>query len=291
MPKAQANGIELFYDEHGDPKGPPLLLVMGLGMQLIGWDARFVRLLAERGFRVIRFDNRDVGLSTHLDGVDAHLAEALAGDASQVPYRLSDMARDTVGLLDALGIEAAHVVGASMGGMIAQRMAIEHPRRMLSLCSIMSTTSARDVGHSTPEARAALLAPPAADREGAILRAMAAGRTVGSRVYPLGDEARRARAEAAYDRAYYPEGFSRQYAAIIAEPDRTRALQSVSAPTLVIHGEDDPLVQISGGEATARAVPDAMFLRVPGMAHDLPEPLWPRLVDAIVENSTRAGTN
>lgn len=288
MPKAQANGIELFYEETGDRNAQPLLLVMGYGMQLLGWDARFVRLLADKGFRVIRFDNRDVGLSTHLDGVDSHLQEALAGDTSRVPYRLSDMARDVVGLMDALGFGAAHVVGASMGGMIVQVLAIEHPRRVLSLCSIMSTTGASDVGQATPEAIAALLAPQATNREGAIARAMHAGRVVGSKVYPLGDEARRARAEAAYDRAFYPEGLARQFAAVVAGPDRTPALRSVTAPTLVIHGEDDPLTQLSGGEATARAIPGSTFLPLPGMAHDLPEPLWPRIVDAIAQNAARA---
>jgi pimeloyl-ACP methyl ester carboxylesterase len=288
MPKVQANGIELFYDEMGDRSAPPLLLVMGFSMQMIAWDARFVRRLADQGFRVIRFDNRDAGLSTHLDGVPSHLQEAMAGDTSKVPYRLSDMARDVVGLMDALGIEAAHVVGASMGGMIAQVLAIEHPRRVLSLCSIMSTTGARDVGQATPEALSALLAPQAMDREGAIARSMHAGRVVGSKVYPLSDEARRARAEAAYDRAFYPEGNARQFAAVIAGPDRTQALGSVTAPTLVIHGEDDPLTQISGGEATARAIPGAELFRVPGMAHDLPEPLWGQIVDAIARNAARA---
>ncbi|MFP2906258.1 alpha/beta fold hydrolase [Pyxidicoccus sp. 3LFB2] len=288
MPKVPANGIELFYDETGDRNAPPLLLVMGFTMQLIGWDAGFVRLLADRGFRVIRFDNRDVGLSTHLDGVASHLQDALAGDTSQVPYRLSDMARDVVGLMDSLGLDAAHVVGASMGGMIAQVLAIEHPRRVLSLCSIMSTTGDRDVGQATPEAMAVLMAPQATSREGAIARSIKANQVVSSKVYPPSDELRRARAEAAYDRAFYPQGVARQFAAIVASPDRTPALRSVSAPTLVIHGEDDPLTQISGGEATARAISGSTFLRLPGMAHDLPEPLWPRIVDAIAENAARA---
>jgi pimeloyl-ACP methyl ester carboxylesterase len=288
MPSVPANGIELFYDEYGDRSAPPLVLVMGLGTQMIAWQDRFVRLLADRGFRVIRYDNRDVGLSTHLDGVASHLKDVLAGDASQVPYRLSDMARDAVGLLDALGLDAAHFVGASMGGMIVQLLAIEHPRRVLSLCSIMSTTGAADVGQATREAMALLMAPQASDRDGAIARSMANNRALGSKVYPLSDEVLRARAEAAYERAFYPEGFARQLAAIRASPDRTPALRSVSVPSLVIHGEDDTLVQLSGGEATARAIPGATLLRLPGMAHDLPEPLWPRMVDAIAENAARA---
>lgn len=288
MPRVQANGIELFYDEHGDRNAPPLVLVMGLGMQLIGWNDGFVRLLAERGFRVIRHDNRDVGLSTHLDGVPSHLKDVLMGDPSQVPYRLSDMARDTVGLLDALGIDSAHFVGASMGGMIVQTVAIEHPRRVLSLCSIMSTTGARDAGQATREAMTVLMAPAATDRESAVARAITANRVIGSPAYPVSADVLRARAEAAFDRAFYPEGFARQLAAIRASPDRTPALASVSAPTLVIHGEDDTLVQISGGEATARAIPDATLLRLPGMGHDFPEPLWPRMADAIAQNAARA---
>ena len=288
MPRVQANGIELFYDEHGDRNAPPLVLVMGLGMQMIGWNEGFVRLLAGRGFRVIRHDNRDVGLSTHFDGVSSHLKDVLNGDASQVPYRLTDMARDTVGLLDALGIDAAHFVGASMGGMIVQTVAIEHPRRVLSLCSIMSTTGARDAGQATREAMTVLMGPAATDRESAVTRALAAHRVIGSPAYPVSDEVVRARAEAAFDRAFYPEGFARQLAAIRASPDRTPALRSVSAPTLVIHGEEDTLVQVSGGEATARAIPGATLLRLPGMGHDFPEPLWPQLVDAIAENAARA---
>ncbi|NMO17490.1 alpha/beta fold hydrolase [Pyxidicoccus fallax] len=288
MPKVQANGIELFYDEHGDPSAPPLLLVMGLGMQLLGWDERFVRLLAGRGFRVIRFDNRDTGLSTHLDGVRSHLKEVMDGDPSQAPYRLSDMARDAVGLMDALGIDSAHVVGASMGGMIVQTLAIEHPRRVRSLCSIMSTTGARNVGGATREAMAILMAPPGTDRESVLARAVVTHSVIGSKAYPVGEEVVRARAAAAFDRAFYPEGFARQLAAIRAGPDRTPALRTVSVPTLVIHGEDDTLVLPSGGDATAAAVPGAMLLRLPGMAHDFPEPLWPRIVDAIAENAVGA---
>ncbi|MTE18011.1 alpha/beta fold hydrolase [Streptomyces sp. TRM43335] len=289
MPRTPSNGIELEYDTFGDPDRPALLLIMGLGAQMTAWRPEFCRSLADRGFHVIRYDNRDSGLSTALDEVPPlDIRAVLAGDTSTVPYRLADMARDAVGLLDALGVEAAHVVGASMGGMIAQQLVIDHPDRVRSLCSIMSTTGDRSVGRATPEALAVLVAPPARDREEAVERAVRSATVLGSPAHPVPPEELRERAAAAHDRSHRPAGFARQYAAILASPDRTPLLRSVTAPTLVVHGAEDPLVDRSGGEATAAAIPGAELLVVPGMGHDLPEPLWPPIVDAIARNAARA---
>jgi len=283
--KAKTNGIELEYDTLGDPGGRPLLLIMGLGAQLIDWPAEFCAGLAGRGFHVIRFDNRDAGLSTALDELGPpDIAAAYGGVA---PYKLADLAADTAGLLDALAIDKAHIVGVSMGGMIAQQLVIDHPARVLSLCSIMSTTGDRTVGRSTEEAMAALGQPPATTRDQAIANAVHSSRTIGSPAYPPTDEERRARAEAKYDRAYRPVGTGRQFAAILASPDRTAALHDVNAPALVIHGEADPLVDVSGGRATAAAIPGAELLVLPGMGHDLPAALWPTIIDAITANTTR----
>ncbi|WP_051716834.1 alpha/beta fold hydrolase [Streptomyces megasporus] len=289
MPRALSNGMELEYDTFGDPSRPTVLLIMGLGTQMTAWRPEFCRAVAERGFHVVRYDNRDCGLSTFLDDCPTpDIRAVLAGDTSTVPYLIADMARDAVGLLDALGVEAAHVVGASMGGMIAQQFAIDHPDRVLSLCSIMSTTGARSVGRATSEALAALTAPPPGSREEAVERAVRSAAVIGSPAYPTPDEELRERAAAAYDRSHRPEGFVRQYAAILASPDRTPHLRAVTVPTLVVHGADDPLIDRDGGEATAAAVPDAELVVLPGMGHDLPEPLWPTIVDAVARNAARA---
>jgi pimeloyl-ACP methyl ester carboxylesterase len=291
VPRAQTNGIELEYETFGDPSDPAILLVMGLGIQLLGWDERFCKMLTERGYFVIRYDNRDVGLSTHLD--DAPVPDMLAlfaGDTSSASYTIEDMAADAVGLLDVLEIEAAHVVGVSMGGMIAQAVAIEHPERVLSLTSIMSTTGDRAVGQPSEAALPALISPAPGDREGYIEYQFGLFKLIGSPAYPPDEEELRALIGALYDRAYYPVGFMRQLAGILASPDRTDGLGSVRVPTLVIHGEEDPLIQPSGGEATANAVPGAKLVKIPGMGHDLPHQLWPMFVDAIVENTERAQT-
>lgn len=292
MPRAKANGIELEYDTFGDPQDPTLLLVMGLGAQMIAWPVGLCEQLSARGFRVVRFDNRDAGLSTFLDeGPQPDLGAILGGDASSAPYLLSDMALDTVGLLDALGVERAHIVGASMGGMIVQQFAIDHPQRMLSLCSIMSRPGDGVSGNSTPEAGAMLLTPRPADREGAIEAGIRTWRVIGSPDYQPAEPVLRAQVAEAYDRCNRPDGFGRQFAAILASPDRTPGLREVTAPTLVIHGAADPLVQPDGGKATAAAVPGAELMLVPGMGHNLPEPLWPEFADAIAVNAAKAPAN
>ena len=287
VPDVRSNGLDIHYETLGDPADPALLLIMGLGAQLIGWPDEFCAGLAGRGFRVIRFDNRDAGLSTSLDELGTpDLTAILAGDPATVPYLLADLADDAAGLLKELGIDRAHVVGASMGGMVAQHLAIDHPHLVASLCSIMSTTGDRAVGRPTPEAAAALLRPRPADRQAAIDGAVAGARVIGSPAYPAPADELRRRAAANYDRSYRPAGFARQYAAIVASPDRTPALARVTASTLVIHGEDDPLITLSGGRATAAAIPGARFLSIPGMGHDLPRELWPEVIDAIAGNAT-----
>jgi pimeloyl-ACP methyl ester carboxylesterase len=288
---AHANGIEIAYQTFGKRSDPALLLVMGLGAQLIHWPEEFCELLAARDFYVIRFDNRDVGHSTKFDDAPVpEVAALFAGDLSAVSYTLDDLAEDAVGLLDHLEIDAAHVAGASMGGMIAQTIAVRHPDRVLSLCSIMSTTGDRTVGQARPEALAVLVSPAPADRDGYIDFHVKAFRTIGSPGFPPDEGFLRWRAAATYDRAYYPDGFKRQLAAIYASGDRTQALAQISAPTLVIHGRDDPLITVSGGEATARASPGAELLVIDGMGHDVPPGVWPRIIDAIVSNTARAKT-
>ncbi|MFI5613787.1 alpha/beta fold hydrolase [Amycolatopsis sp. NPDC051903] len=282
MPRALANGLELEYDTFGDPAHPPLVLVMGLGAQMVTWETGFCELIASHGFHVVRFDNRDIGLSTYLDDLGApDLAGIAAGQASP-PYLLSDLADDTVGLFDALGFAKAHVVGASMGGMVVQQLAIDHPDRLLSLTSIMSTTGDPTVGHTSPAALAALTRPPAPTREEAIAQSVEGYRTTGSPGYPLTDEQLRAKAIRGYDRAQHPVGTLRQGAAILASGDRTEALRSVRLPAVVVHGDSDPMVDVSGGKATAAAIPGAELVILPGMGHDLPEPLWPQIVAAIL---------
>jgi pimeloyl-ACP methyl ester carboxylesterase len=289
VPDVLSNGIRLRYETLGGDDDPALLLIMGLGAQLIDWPQEFCERLAGRGLRVIRFDNRDAGLSdgfAHLGVPDVRAI--LGGDATTVPYLLADLAADAAGLLDALGIARAHVTGLSLGGMIAQQLAIDHPDRVASLCSIMSTTGDRAVGRPTPEAAALLGMPPAANRDAAVANSMASARIIGSPGFPATEEELLTRARAKYDRAYNPLGTLRQYAAALGSPDRTAALRGVTAPTVVIHGEDDPLIAVSGGRATADAVPGAELLVIAGMGHDLPRAVWPRIVDAIVRNTERA---
>ena len=285
-------GIELEYDTVGSPDDPTVLLVMGFTAQMTAWDERFCRMIADRGRHVVRFDNRDCGWSTKLDGrhVDpmAVMQAYLAGrPLPSVPYTLSDMAADGIGLLDHLGIEQAHVVGASMGGMIVQTMAIEHPDRLSSVTSVMSTIGDLAYGRPTSEALTALLTPPPADRDAYIARASDWAVWSSKRHFDL--DAARARAAADFDRSYYPEGASRQLAAIYASGDRTALLPSVRVPMLVIHGLDDTLIDPSGGRRTAELVPGATLLEVEDMGHDMPVPLWPMLVDAIVDHGDRAG--
>jgi pimeloyl-ACP methyl ester carboxylesterase len=286
MPTTKANGIELCWEGFGEASDPAVLLIMGYTAQMISWDEGFCEMLAGHGFRVIRFDNRDCGLSHKTQGPPPDLrapAEEgrflqLAGDAA---YTLRDMAADAAGLLDAIGIDAAHVVGASMGGMIAQNMAIEHPHRVLTLTSIMSSTGNPGVGHPTPEAIGALLVRPPAEREAFIEHSAKVTRITNG---PLWDEQRaRERAARAHDRSYYPQGAAFQTAAIITDGDRTKRLWGISAPTLVIHGRADSLIGVSGGEATAAAIPGAELLVFDEMGHDLPPKLWPQITGAIAK--------
>ena len=279
-------GITLCFSEHGPAGGLPLLMIQGIGQQMIAWRDERLEGLAERGLRVISFDNRDAGLSTHLDGMP-DLRGLFSGDASSAPYTLAEMAADAAGLLDHLGIEAAHVVGVSMGGMIAQELAAQHPERVRSLTSIMSTTGERAVSEATPEAQAALLGPRPSTPAEAEERALAAARVLGSP--GLVDEAWvRELGRRAFERAFDPAGFARQFAAIWASGDRTEAVRRISAPTLVIHGALDPLIPVTAGRATAAAVAGAELLVLEEMAHDLPPSLWPRIADAIVAHVGRA---
>ena len=287
--RADVGDVELAYQTFGDAGDPPILLVMGLATQMLGWPDGFCEALVERGHYVIRFDNRDIGLSTHLhDAPPPDVMAAFAGDTSSASYTLSDMARDTVGLLDALGLDSAHVVGASMGGMIAQTVAIEHPERVRTLTSIMSTTGDRRVGAATAEATAALLAPPATTREQAIERTLATYRVIGSPGHERDEDELRRRAGIAFDRAHDPAGVGRQLMAIFASGDRTERLGDIRVPTLVIHGAEDPLVQVSGARATAKAIPHAELVIIDGMGHDLPRGLWGQIADRIAALVARA---
>jgi len=261
---------------------------MGLGMQLIHWDLELCEQLAERGFHVIRFDNRDSGLSTKIDAPVPDLRRALLGLRLNAPYLLEDMADDAFGLLDHLGIEAAHVVGASMGGMIAQTMAIRRPERVLSLTSIMSTTGERRAGRPKLRVMGVLMRQAPRERAAYIEHFVKLFKLIGSKGYPLDDERIRELAAASYDRGHHAAGTGRQLAAIMASGDRTAQLRRLAVPTTVIHGRDDPLVPFRGGRATAAAIPDARLIAVPGMGHDLPREVWPQVVDAVVETAARA---
>ena len=286
---ASVNGVEIAYETFGDPADETMLLIMGLGVQMLGWDEQLCRELAGRGYHVVRFDNRDVGRSTKLDGgPHPDVMAAFAGDTSSASYTLDDMADDCVGLLDELGVEAAHLVGASQGGMIAQTVAIRHPERVLSLVSIMSTTGDREVGQPHPEALPALLTRPPDDKAGFVDFVVGAWKVIGSPGFEADDEALRALAAASYDRGIFPDGTGRQLLAIVASGDWTEALRKLDVPTTVIHGTDDVLVDVSGGRATAEAIPGARLELIEGMGHDLPAQLWPRFVDLIVENAERA---
>ncbi|HEY0317428.1 MAG TPA: alpha/beta hydrolase [Solirubrobacterales bacterium] len=286
---APANGLEISYQEMGDPSGEPLILVMGLATQMLGWDEGFCSLLADRGFRVIRFDNRDIGRSTKLSsaGVPSRL-DMMSGRRATAPYLLRDMARDTFGLMDHLRIDAAHLVGASMGGMIVQAAAIEHPERVRSMVSIMSTTGSRWTGLPSWRAMGVLLGAPPRDRDTVIERAVRTFKVIGSPDYPFEEDRIRDIAGRSYDRGHSAAGVARQLHAITASGDRTRSLRNVRVPTTVIHGKRDILVRPAGGRATARAIPGARLKMIDGMAHDLPQQLWPAFVDEIAGTAARA---
>ncbi len=290
MTKLESNGLELEYDVFGTPDGKPLLLVMGLATQMIAWDEEFCEGLVQRGHFVIRFDNRDVGLSSKIDNAPVPsllelVPKVAAGEPIEVPYQLSDMATDSLGVLDALEIPQAHVVGASMGGMIAQCMALEAPDRLLSLTSIMSTTGNRELPPSKPEAMARLLVPPASEREEIIEGAITTQRVIGSPGFPFDEKRIRARATRAYERSHYPAGAVRQTAAIAAAPPRDEALRQLDLPTLVIHGDADPLVPVEAGIHTHECVKNSKLVLIKGMGHDLPQPTWGQIIDAISERT------
>jgi pimeloyl-ACP methyl ester carboxylesterase len=280
--------IELCYETFGDPDDPPALLVMGLGMQMLGWPDDFCRAFAERGFHVVRFDNRDAGRSTHIDGRPPTLGQLLRRSGAAAHYALGDMADDAAGLLRELGIAPAHVIGASMGGMIAQSLAAAHPGAVRSLVSIMSTTGGRWVGQPAPRAYALFLRRPRRGREAAIERFVRGFEVVGSKGLPLDVDIMRDIAGRSYDRDHDPAGPGRQLAAIFASGDRTAELRRIDVPTLVLHGTDDALVSQSGGRATARAIPGARLELIEGMGHDLPRAAWERILDAIADNAARA---
>jgi pimeloyl-ACP methyl ester carboxylesterase len=298
LPLASANGIEIFYDDVGDPNAPALLLIMGLATQMIGWPEAFCGRLADRGFRVIRFDNRDIGLTTKIENapkvdIRAAFLRALAGQPVRAPYNLDDMARDAIGLLDALGVARAHVVGASMGGMIAQIMAAKHSARTRSLVSMMSTSGDPKLPQAKPAVAAMVTAtrPPGSDREASIQFGMNVYRVIGSPGYPTPEPELRAKVERAFDRSYNTAGVGRQMLAIVASGSRVDLLKTIRAPTLVLHGEDDPLVPVEGGRDTARLTPGATLKIIPGWGHDVPTALIPTLVEAIAahcQNADRA---
>jgi len=286
---AAVGELELCYETFGAAEAPPVLLVMGLASQMILWDEDFCALLAAEGFRVIRFDNRDVGRSTIMRGSRIPRRwQLLTRDARGAAYSLDEMAADAVGLLDHLGIGAAHIVGASMGGMIAQLIALQQPDRVLSLVSIMSTTGNRRVGRPQPRLALRMLRRPPTDREGYIADQLETYRVIGSSGFDFDEAHRRERAGRCFDRGIHPAGSARQMAAITSAPDRTSMLAQVRVPTTVIHGDADPLVNVSGGRATAESIPGAKLVILTGMGHDLPRELWPQIIEAIVQNAALA---
>jgi pimeloyl-ACP methyl ester carboxylesterase len=283
---AHANGIDICYEIFGEPNAEPILLIMGLGAQMIHWDDDFCRQLAARGFRVIRFDNRDIGKSSKMTGGKRLSAlELLKLRFLKIPvaapYKLRHMAEDVIGLMDALGIKSAHVVGASMGGMIAQEIAISFPQRLRSLTSIMSTTGDPKVPGPTREASAVLMAPPPATKEEYFERFAQTWKVLRVGSFPQDEALDRTRAERTYERGLNPAGVGRQLRAILASGSRKARLASVTAPTLVIHGTVDPLVRPEGGKDTAASIPGAKLLMIEGMGHALPIPMWPQIIDAI----------
>jgi pimeloyl-ACP methyl ester carboxylesterase len=281
-------GITLCYDTFGDAADPTALLIMGLGTQMVAWQEDFCMALAERGLHVVRFDNRDVGRSTHMQGRPPTVAQLLLRSKRAASYTLADMADDAAALMERLDLAPAHVIGASMGGMIAQTLAARHPRRVRSLVSIMSNTGSIRSGQPSLRVYSIFLRRPAEGREQFIAHMERLFATIGSTGLPRDPEDIRRLAAISYERDHDPAGPGRQLAAIIATGDRTAELRRIGAPTLVIHGSVDPLVAPSGGRATARAIRGAKLMTVEGMGHDLPRVVWPRLIDAIAEHTARA---
>lgn len=290
-----ANGVSLEVDDRGPTGGEPLLLIMGLGMQLLGWPDGFVGQLVARGFRVIRFDNRDIGLSQRFDhlGVPNLALDALrhfTGMRVRSPYTLADLADDSAALIEALGLRSAHVCGASMGGMVAQHLAVRHPQRLRSLTLMMTTSGARHLPQPHWKLQAAMLSRPQNPREFANLMAhyVRIARMIGSPAYPADEQELRERLAQSLRRSYRPAAVARQLVAIAADGDRSVLLPRIQAPTQVIHGLQDPLVPVEAGRDLARRIPGAQIDLVEGMGHDLPEPLWPRFVEGIAKAAARA---
>ncbi len=296
MPQIRANGLELYYESHGPEGGEPILLIMGLGAQMTTWPPELIARLTDKGYRVIAYDNRDVGLSEKLDAAGAPdmaaiIAALTQGHAPRVAYVLDDMADDAAGLLDALGVSKAHIVGASMGGMIAQLVAANHPDKTLSLTSIMSTTGNPALPRSKPEAIAFLNnrgPDPNEDLQGFLENAVASNKVLGSPGYPADPEVIKANAKRNFERSFYPVGFQRQYAAITASPDRRPKLAGLTTPTVVIHGEADALVPVEGGQDTAANIPGAELVVIPGMGHDLPAAVHEKIVAGILRAVERS---
>lgn len=290
--KVNVSGIEINYDTFGDPSNPAILLIMGLSVQMILWDPKFCQALASQGYYVIRFDNRDVGLSSKLDDQPVPNIMQITADIQQrkpvsVPYKLSDMANDAVGLLDALHIQSAHMVGISMGGMIAQTMAIEHPERVKTLTSMSSTTGNPTLPQAKPEAMAVLITPPPVEREKYIEQEVKGWRILHGPKYNYNEQAIRERSARVYDRNFYPQGTARQFAAILASGSRNSKLKDVTIPTLVIHGDADPLIPVEAGKDTAQAIPGAELLLIEGMGHSIPDEVAPQIIQAIITNTKK----
>lgn len=295
MPQAKANNIEIEYETYGDPSGKPLLLVMGLGAQMIRWDEGFIQEFVKRGFYVIIFDNRDVGLTTKFEefGVPDRIKmyQSLAkGEKIEAPYLVDDMADDAIGLLDVLGIEKAHICGASMGGMIVQAIVCKYPSRVLSLTIIMSSSEKPRLPQVRPEALKILMTPAPQEREANIEHSVETWRVIWGSGFPFPEDMVRERARREYDRSYYPQGSTRQMVAVLACADRTKQLASVKVPTLVIHGKDDPLGPYEDSVAISKAIPGSELLLIEGMGHSLPPETWPQVINAIVANTEKASS-
>lgn len=285
-----AGDVELCYQTFGSPDADPLLLVMGLGGPMTWWDRELCVQLAEAGFYVIRYDNRDTGRSSRGSGrvTRGHLVRAFVGAPTRAPYSISDLAGDAVGLLDHLGLASAHVAGVSMGGMIAQTMALEAPERILSLTSIMSTTGRRSVGRQHPSLIPTLIAGRGPDRDSYVRGSLQVWKLIGSPRFPQTEEKLTKRAGDTYDRGVSRSGVLRQMMAVLTQPDRTKELARITTPTLVMHGLADRMVHVSGGRATAAAIPGARLVLIHGWGHDVPAALFPQLTDAIRRNADRS---
>lgn len=297
MPQANANNIRIEYETFGASSDPTILLIMGMGMQMIAWPELFCRELAAQGFHVIRYDNRDTGLSTKFDGVKVPgIASLLIRHTLRwpirVPYTLRHMADDAVGLLDSFGIEKAHVIGASMGGMIAQNVAAAHPERLHSLVSLMSTSGNRSLPRTDPVVTRHLFRsrPDSSNREAVIAHNMRSMELIGSPDFPVDEESRREMATMSYDRSFYPAGFARHVAAIVQDGDRRPRLRTIKTPTLVIHGREDLLVPVAGGIDTAEHIAGSQLEIIDGLGHNLPTEIWPQVIGLMAEHARQSRT-